>query len=1008
MHGQRKAIHDTAIASTIRPVLQTVFITQNPILGLLVNPFGRTVRSLTLESDAIIAGGNGGVSVPFAELSSAPSLKQGLLSSAITIARDGGPAISLRGANKGEALEFAGATETAWRSFHLALLEQEAEQITRLLAQIAALQTPRTYPSACNIQPLAMEAKAIHARLLRKLRPDAIGQEQIARLTPISVFAANPAAARTKAIDRFVDDELIRWKDFFDTVESKPLTPEQRLSIVVDEDATLVLAGAGSGKTSVITAKAAYLLKAGIRTTDEILLLAFARDAATEMSERIEARCGAPVQARTFHALAYDIIGEVEGSKPALAAHATDDTAFIALIRDILKNLVTAASDIARAIIAWFAHFLVEPKEEQDFQSKHDWYTHVEKLDLRTLQGEQVKSYEELQIANWLYENGIAYEYEPVYEHPLPASGKRDYTPDFRLTESGIYIEHFGVGKKRGKDGTEQLVTAPFVNRDEYLAGMEWKRGVHAEHGTTLIETYSYERQAGRLLDALAEKLSPHVTLNPRAPATIYDRVVELGQADGFSRMLGTFLRQFKSGGYQIETCAQKADKLKMGARGRAFLAVFDPVYREYQKRLGGRIDFEDMILRAARYVEEGRYRSPFRHILVDEFQDISQGRARLIKALKCQHPDARLFAVGDDWQSIYRFAGSDIHIMRNFGAEFGGRFLDETGVHRTVDLGRTFRSVDKIALAARQFVLRNPAQITKRVVPAGEANGPAIRVVWTRRDDGEEKLVQVLGSIAALPAPLGSKTSVLMLGRYRHVDPGVRDLQRRFPMLTISFKTIHASKGLEADHVILLCADTGRTGFPSEITDDPLLSLVSPEAEPFENAEERRVMYVAMTRARLTLTILASESRPSAFVRELQNDPSYGLAPVSADATALVGTCGECGGRLIAVQSKGGKTWYRCEHVQHCGNMLPACSSCGAGLPAHRDGSDELTCPACAATFPECPNCRQGWLIPRPGRFGVFLGCVRYPACDGKGKPDGQPRSPDRGKWRSYPKKPE
>src|SRR5690606_25057263 len=123
--------------------------------------------------------------------------------------------------------------------------------------------------------------------------------------------------------------------------------------------------------------------------------------------------------------------------------------------------------------------------------------------------------------------------------------------------------------------------------------------------------------------------------------------------------MLGTFLRQFKSGGYQIEDCTQKAGRLQMGARARAFLAVFDPVYREYQKRLGTRIDFEDMILRAARYVEDGRFRGPFRHILVDEFQDISQGRARLIKALKSQHPEARLFAVGDDWQSIYRFAGS-------------------------------------------------------------------------------------------------------------------------------------------------------------------------------------------------------------------------------------------------------------------------------------------------------------------------------------------------------------
>ncbi|WP_332872083.1 UvrD-helicase domain-containing protein [Pseudogemmobacter bohemicus] len=193
------------------------------------------------------------------------------------------------------------------------------------------------------------------------------------------------------------------------------------------------------------------------------------------------------------------------------------------------------------------------------------------------------------------------------------------------------------------------------------------------------------------------------------------------------------------------------------------------------------------MVLRAATYVEERRFESTFRHILVDEFQDISQGRARLIRALKAQHADARIFAVGDDWQSIYRFAGTDIHIMRNFGKMFGGAFANETAVHRTVDLGRTFRSVDRIALTARHFVLQNPAQITKKVVPAGIASDPAIRMVWTRRDEGDAPLRNVLRGLAALPSPMDRKTSVLLLGRYRHVDPGLRDLQRAFPHLTLA-----------------------------------------------------------------------------------------------------------------------------------------------------------------------------------------------------------------------------
>lgn len=790
---------------------------------------------------------------------------------------------------------------------------------------------------------------------------------------------------RANGIAVFVAAELDRWKEFFDTIESKPLTPEQRLSVVVDEDATLVLAGAGSGKTSVITAKAAYLVKAGIRQPEEILLLAFAKNAAEEMSERVEARSGVPIVARTFHAIAYDIIGIVEGSKPALADHATDDMAFNNLIKQILKDLVHQLSKVSKAIIQFFAHFLVEPKTEWDFQTKHDFYTHMESQDLRTLQGERVKSYEELQIANWLYENGVEYEYEPIYEHKITETGRRDYQPDFRLIESGIYIEHFGVRRQKRADGSERLITAPFVDRDEYLAGMEWKRQVHAEHDTTLIETFSYERQEGRLLTGLAEKLAPHVTLKPRPVDTIYDRIVELKQVDDFSKMLGTFLRKFKSGGYSLRDCETKSDQMKLGKRARAFLDVFAPVFEEYQKRLDGRIDVEDMILRAAHYAETDRFKSPFRHTLVDEFQDISQSRARLVKALKAQHPDVRVFAVGDDWQSIFRFAGSDIHMMRHFGREFGGTFDGEAGVHRTVDLGRTFRSVDQIAFASRNFVLRNPAQIQKKIVPAETAAEPAIRIVTVPKGEDDGKLSEVLAALSATVALEAKPATVLFLGRYRFVEPDLRVLRRRFPRLKISFKTIHASKGLEADHVILLNADSGRTGFPSEIVDDPLLSLVSPEEEQFQNAEERRVMYVAMTRARQTLTILASNARPSSFVTELRKDPAYGISTApGAEPEAQV--CGECGGRLLGVTGKDGRIWYRCEHVQHCGNLLPACPSCGTALPRHVDGTSEARC-CCGATYPTCPECEDGWLVERSGRYGHFLGCVRYPSCVGKAR---------------------
>ncbi|WP_417239161.1 UvrD-helicase domain-containing protein [Celeribacter halophilus] len=956
-----------------------------PFLTFFADPFRRHPRTLILGKEGVVAHGRSQAKIDFQDIATVPTTKTGFLSSSFSMSLTNGSKVVLPAVRLSDARAFSGAVEKAWSAFNLEQLDKEEESIRRLLQTLSEFEAPEAYPSACQVNPLARQAAELSARVLSKLNPEAVGGDTIKRVAPIINFADNPSKIRDAAISCFVDQQLERWKDFFDSVESMPLTPEQRLSVVVDEDATLVLAGAGSGKTSVITAKAAYLVKAGIRDPEQLLLLAFAKDAATEMSERIEARCGVPIAARTFHALAYEIIGEVEGEKPPLAPTATDDKAFLSLIRDILRDIVSKIADVAETMIGWFAGFFDDFPSPWDYKSAHAWYSEVESRNLRTLQGETVKSFEELLIANWLYRNGVAYEYEPTYEHKLKGTGRRAYTPDFRLTESGVYLEHFGVRKKRLSDGKEELTTAPFVDREEYLAGMDWKRSVHADHETILIETYSWEREEGRLLDALAQKLEPYITRRPIPDIELYDQVTQVGMVDSFSSLVGTFLRHFKNGGYQIDDCAKKASTLKQGNRAEAFLKIFEAVFREYQKRLGDRIDFEDMVLRATAHVESGQYDSPFRHILVDEFQDISTGRARLIKALKAQHADAKIFAVGDDWQSIYRFAGSDIHIMRNFGAEFGGEFAGVSGIHRTVDLGRTFRSIDKIALAARRFVLKNPAQITKTVVPAGEADQPAIRIAWTRRETGEEVLAQTLAAIAEV-ADGDRAPTVLLLGRYRFIEPDLRRIRRQFPSLQINFKTIHASKGLESDHVVILGADNARMGFPSMIVDDPLLSLVSPEAEPFSNAEERRVMYVAMTRARRTVTILASEARPSAFVSELMKDPEYGVLSPN-EASDRTHTCLQCGGRLLYMPGQDGAGWYRCEHVKLCGNRMSACPACGVGLPLRDAETGNMKCPECGTEQPACPSCQDGWLVERRGRYGPFLGCVRFPDCSGKAK---------------------
>ncbi len=968
-------------------------IERSAVAGCILRLLGRANRGIELDDSAVKVLAPAPRGVAFRELAGPAVPTKSLWFHGVSLSLTDGSSIEVVGVGRAEAAEFVEAANQAWRR-HLSVLfgaaDQELQALTRVVERLSS---PRRYPSACLLEPYVVRANTLFCRIPNSVPDGVLGPDQTQMLAALSSFRQDPARVRAAAISRFVDDELEEMRDFFDGIEANPLTPEQRLAVVTDEDATLVLAGAGSGKTSVIVSKAAYLIHRGIRRPDEILLMAFGAKAAEEMAGRIEARCGSAVAASTFHALGYGIIKEVEGQAPALAPHASDDVSFRELLRDILEQLIAKLEEACLLLIRWFSEFFWPYRAEWEFKTRDQYYQYVEAHELRTLQGELVRSFEECEIANWLYVNGIAYEYEPVYEHELPENDRRAYTPDFRLIESGVYIEHFGVRKERGPGDTVRLVTAPYVDRQTYLEGMAWKRKIHEEYGTTLIETFSYERVEGRLTEALAEKLAPFATPAPIPTGEVFDRLNDLGQVDAFTQTLGTFLRHFKSSGLSVEECRSRAERFADAPRNLAFLKIFEPVFEEYQRRLGDRIDFEDMIVRATGYVESGRYRSTYRHLLVDEFQDISEGRAKLLLALKAQNEDARIFAVGDDWQSIYRFAGSDVHLMRNFGEEFGGTFAGYSGIHRSVDLGRTFRSVDKIAIPARAFVLKNPSQIEKRVIPAGTTDTPGIKIAYYARGQEGATLTTVLEDIRDTAARSGSRKpeSILLLGRYRHVCPqNLSKLQAAYPELSIRFMTIHGSKGLEADHVVILRATSYRMGLPSEIVDDPVLDMVMSEPEKFDHAEERRLFYVALTRARQSVSILADQDNQSAFVRELAEDEDYGVVLLSGPAIAER-RCTACGGRMRARESSNGRLRFNCEHRFLCGASLPSCNVCNSNVPEPSRSSPGMMVCGCGAEFPSCPSCADGWLIERRGRYGAFLGCVTYPSCEGKKRLKGE-----------------
>ena len=879
-------------------------------------------------------------------------------------------AATVSGLSRAEANALADAVETARVDWWRGTLAPQIGMLRSVHDRLAGFADPPRYIDVDILRDLTRDAQAAAGGLVARW-PDSLSDApEIQMLRGILEFLEAPDGARSRANETFVANELVRSRALFDRIEARPLTDEQRKAVVVDERSNLVVAAAGSGKTSVIVAKAGWLVRRGYRKPSDLLLLAFARDARNEMEERVRSRLGAAtaqsVTVRTFHSLGMAIIGDAEGKRPALARTAENDRALFDLLKGIVADLL-AGGALSETLLEWFQDQFAPYRSEHEFANWGAYWNYIRRNDIRSLKADEVKSYEECEIANFLYLNGIAYEYEAAYEHETATAEKRQYKPDFFLADHGIYIEHFGLDAEGN--------TAPFVDREKYIEEMEWKRQIHAERGTILVETFTRERAEGRLIRNLEEKLAAHgVELTPLPRERVFAVLEDRGRIDPFIRVLATFLQHFKGSRLSLDEVAERARSLDDEGRAAAFLTVFGPIFERYQETLAeaGEIDFHDMINRATEHVEAGRYRSPFGYILVDEFQDISPARARLLKALLDSTPGAQLFAVGDDWQAIYRFGGSDIAVMREFGDRFGDC--------ERVDLETTFRCSDRIAAVATDFVLRNPAQIRKTVRATRKGDGPAVHV-GLPGDEGLSLLKESLDRIAEDAGRHDGTSEVLLLGRYRHLRPlNLGGLAKQYPGLRFTYMTVHRAKGLEADYAVVLGLCAGKHGFPVEIADDPLLDLVmaAPEAHP--NAEERRLLYVALTRARRQVFLLAEGGPPSAFVTELI-DGGYDITVFGRLPEGDV-PCPQCKeGRLERRENaRGGSIFYGCSNWPYCEHTGRPCPKCGTGLPVRSGGA--FRCRDCGGSIEGCPSC-GGWLETRMGRFGRFLGCSNFPDCD-------------------------
>lgn len=709
---------------------------------------------------------------------------------------------------------------------------------------------------------------------------------------------------------RHLAKELVEARPFFDTVEKSPLTQEQAEAVATFDNRVLLVASAGSGKTSTMVAKAGYALQRGYFAADRMLLLAFNNDAAAELRERIKARLeplGLPAErvvAKTFHAFGLDVIGAATAKKPSLAAWVETGRDLEAILEmvDELKDsdpVFRASWDMFRLV---FGQDL--PKFGKEQENPEAWDRDSGRNGFWTLQGDVVKSRGELVVANWLFYNGVEYVYEGPYKVDTADAQHRQYRPDFYLPGPDVYVEHWAVDAN-GEPPAE------FVG---YKEGMAWKRRTHATNGTTLLETTMADLWSGKAFTYLEGKLVElGVELDPNPDREVLGR--QPIENPRLARTIRSFLTHTKSNRL---TVAELRRRLHDGVAGQfrfrheMFLVLFEKVQEQWERRLRAErcIDFEDMLNLAADCIEQGRWESPYELVMVDEFQDASQARARLVAGL-VQKPGRYLFAVGDDWQSINRFAGADLGVMTEFEAKFGKAV--------TLKLETTFRCPQSLCDISSAFVQRNPKQLTKAVrSPRNDVDEP-VRIVSVREERQIRAAVEArVAEISAMDSSTGRPATVYILGRYRRDEvykPRTCDANR----VAVEFITVHSSKGLEADHVILPRITSETLGFPSRVADDPVLQLAMPGGDGFEFAEERRLFYVALTRARRTVTLVTVARKESAFVAELVKD--FNLKVYNADGTENV---------------------------------------------------DEV-----------CPRCGVGFLVQRNGRYGPFFGCTNFPRCN-------------------------
>ena len=791
----------------------------------------------------------------------------------------------------------------------------------------------------------------------------------------------------------YVDEAVVKERDYFDHIldEIDPgirLDDEQRRAVVTDDDYCLLVAGAGAGKTTTMAAKVKYLVEKQNVNPDEIIVISYTRKAIGELKDRINNGLHIPAEICTFHKFAFNIVRRFTSEPPEI------NISSYKIVFDMLEHQIFKNRPLMRNLVLFMGYYfdLTEDvfkfenleqyhiyKASQDYETlKSGLGEYIKKVEqqrskhIKTITGEYLRSVQEVQIANFLYLNGLDYEYERPYPFDSPSRRKK-YTPDFYISqgEHTAWLEHYALTES----GYNRLFTPQQIAK--YKKSIKDKRELHTAFHTNLLETWSLYNDRRPLLDHLKEVLEGEgFILKPRKLDEVYRKIVETGKDKYIYKLIFfmmNFIEQYKTTGYDAEgfnILRKKTDN----PRTLLFLDIAEQVYHYYQGVLKQKneIDFADMINDAHTYLQEIEQQGielPYKYIIIDEFQDIARQRFNLTKRLS-EITKAKVVAVGDDWQSIYAFSGSDISLFT--------RFLELMGSGTELKITHTYRNSQELIDIAGGFVQKNTAQIRKHLISPKSLKDPVLIREFNDSVKPMKALAeQIENVIGEIIKEFGIKSSILLIGRYNYDMYKLYNTGRfselpnnhiksvAHPDMDISFMTAHSSKGLGFDNVILINMFEGKYGFPCQIEDDPIMKLVRYEDTSMPYAEERRLFYVAMTRTKNRVYIMTPQNRPSRFLVELIKDHnlphSDRLNMQVVDLFQL--RCPICGFPLKYEFNKnyGLPLWICTNEVEVCDFMT--------NDKVHKHD------------IFKCPKCKDGYMIVKMNQKNgnVFYGCTNY-----------------------------